>query len=338
MADRAPLPGGVRTMTVAEDEAEIRLDRWFRRHFPNLGHGRLEKLLRTGQVRVDGKRVKASRRLAVGEIVRIPPLGEGAAATKASPPPPSVSEDDARALRQRVLYRDDAMIALDKPSGLAVQGGSRTTRHLDAMLDALRFGARERPRLVHRLDKDTSGVLVLARTAVSARDLTRAFRARDARKLYWVLVVGRPARDEGRIDVWLAKRGGRGNERMASAEPGSPGAQRAVTLYRVVDRAADRAVWLAVMPLTGRTHQIRAHLAAIGTPVLGDGKYGGQDAFVGGLSKMLHLHARRLILPRPNGPALDVSAPLPSHMKATWEAFGFDPELDQRPFAEDEIA
>ena len=338
MADSRPSADGVRTMTVAEDEAELRLDRWFRRHFPDLAHSRLEKLLRTGQVRVDGKRAKANRRLAVGQTVRIPPLGESATKVSVPPPPPPVSDDDARDLRRRVLYRDDAVIALDKPPGLAVQGGSRTTRHLDAMLDALRFGARERPRLVHRLDKDTSGVLILARTAVSARELTRAFRARDARKLYWVLVVGRPARDQGRIDAWLAKRGGRGSERMAIAEPGSSGAQKAVTLYRVVDRAAERVAWLAAMPLTGRTHQIRAHLAAIGTPVLGDGKYGGKDAFVGGLSKLLHLHARRLILPRPNGPALDVSAPLPPHMKATWGAFGFDPDLDQRPFSEDEIA
>ena len=336
MADEAPETKGVRTMTVAEDEAELRLDRWFRRHFPDLAHGRLEKLLRTGQVRVDGKRAKSSRRLAVGEIIRVPPLGDlGRKSTAVSPPP--VSEDDAFALRRRVLYRDDAVIALDKPAGLAVQGGSKTVRHLDAMLEALRFGAPERPRLVHRLDKDTSGVLILARSAVAARDLTRAFRARDAQKLYWAITVGRPPRDAGRIDTWLAKQGGQGGERVVPVEAGSSNARKAMTLFRIVDRAADRAAWVALMPLTGRTHQLRAHLAGLGTPILGDGKYGGKDAFIGGLPRTLHLHARRIVLPRPKGASIDVTAPLPSHLRSTWAAFGFDPDLDLAPFAKDEI-
>ena len=338
MADEAPATGGVRTMAVAEDEAELRLDRWFRRHFPELGHGRLEKLLRTGQVRVNGKRAKSSRRLAAGEAIRIPPLGGSGPRPTVEPPAPLISEEDALALRRRVLYRDEAVIALDKPAGLAVQGGSKTVWHLDAMLDALRFGARERPRLVHRLDKDTSGVLILARSAVAARELARAFRARDAQKLYWAITVGRPPRDAGRIDAWLAKRGSPGGERVVPVEAGRPGAQKAVTLYRVVDRVSDRAAWLALMPLTGRTHQLRAHLAELGTPILGDGKYGGKEAFIGGLPKMLHLHARRLILPRSNGPALDVSAPLPNHLRTTWAACGFDPDLDFAPFTADEIA
>jgi 23S rRNA pseudouridine955/2504/2580 synthase len=333
---------GVTTVTVAPDEAELRLDRWFKRHFPGLGHGRLEKLLRTGQVRVDGKRAKAGQRLAAGQVVRVPPLDDGARERPAGPaakPPPPIAEADARALRDAVLYRDDEVLAINKPAGLAVQGGTGTTRHLDAMLDALRFEARERPRLVHRLDKDTSGVLLLARSAAAAKWLTAAFRDKAAEKLYWALTVGVPRPRQGRIDLALAKLPGRAGERMTAVDPEDDdedeAGKRAITDYATIDHAGREIAWVAFRPLTGRTHQIRVHAAALGTPILGDGKYGGKGAFLEGrgLSRKLHLHARRVVLPRPGGGRLDVTAPLTGHMLASWRFFGFDPNSREDPFA-----
>jgi 23S rRNA pseudouridine955/2504/2580 synthase len=326
----------VAALTVTATEAELRLDRWFRRHFPALPHGRLEKLLRTGQIRVDGKRVKASLRLAPGQVVRVPPLDappSGAAPAAAKPRP----EDErlAAELRRRVLYRDRDALIIDKPAGLAVQGGTGTDRHLDALLDALTFDAAERPRLVHRLDKDTSGVLVLARSAASASWLADAFRRKEARKLYWAAVVGLPQPAEGRIDLALAKQGGGQGERVRPDEEG----QRAVTYYSIVEHAGRRLAWLALLPVTGRTHQLRVHCAAIGAPILGDGKYGGRDAFLAGveLPKRLHLHARSIRLPRPGGGAIAATAPLPPHMLATWRFFGFEPEPASEPLAEVEV-
>ena len=319
----------IETREVAGDEADIRLDRWFKRHFPGLGHGRLEKLLRTGQVRVDGGRVKAGERLRPGQRIRIPPLGDSKPAGR--PPRPTVSDADSEALRSRVLYRDDDVIAIDKPAGLAVQGGSKTRRHLDAMLDVLADEGDERPRLVHRLDRDTSGVLILARTVSAAAWLGSLFRGREMTKLYWALVVGEPERDEGRIDLALAKRSGPHGERVV----GDPDGRAAVTDFKVIDRVGRQAAWLALRPLTGRTHQLRAHCAAIGTPIMGDGKYGGADAFLaGGFSKALHLHAQSLTLPKRSGGVLKLTAPLPAHMAETWRLFGFDPAYDDDPFAE----
>lgn len=313
----------VRTLSVAEDEAELRLDRWFRRHFPGLAHGRLEKLLRTGQIRVDGRRAKAGLRLAPGQAIRIPPAVEAAPAPPGTDPP-AVSRQDRATLEAAVLYRDDWVIALDKPPGLAVQGGTGQSRHLDAMLEALRFDAAEPPRLVHRLDKDTSGVLLLGRSREAAKRLAEAFRSREARKLYWAAVAGVPEPPEGRIDLALAKGGGAGREKMR--EDAAEG-RRAVTRYKVIDALGETAAWLALMPLTGRTHQLRAHCAALGTPILGDGKYGGRKAFAAGgaLSKRLHLHARAISLPHPVGQGLlEVTAPLPPHMAETWAFLGFD--------------
>jgi len=313
----------VRTLSVAEDEAELRLDRWFRRHFPGLAHGRLEKLLRTGQIRVDGRRAKAGLRLAPGQAIRIPPAVEAAPAPPGTDPP-AVSRQDRATLEAAVLYRDDWVIALDKPPGLAVQGGTGQSRHLDAMLEALRFDAAEPPRLVHRLDKDTSGVLLLGRSREAAKRLAEAFRSREARKLYWAAVAGVPEPPEGRIDLALAKGGGAGREKMR--EDAAEG-RRAVTRYKVIDALGETAAWLALMPLTGRTHQLRAHCAALGTPILGDGKYGGRKAFAAGgaLSKQLHLHARAISLPHPVGQGLlEVTAPLPPHMAETWAFLGFD--------------
>ncbi len=315
----------VETRNVTTDEAGVRLDRWFKRHFPQVGHGHLERLLRTGQIRVDGKRAKASDRLEGGQAIRIPPLGE-ASETPAKRPPAAIPDKDAAALRAAVLHRDDDVIAINKPAGLAVQGGAGTSRHLDGMLDALRFGSDERPRLVHRLDKDTSGVLLLARNAFAAAKLAEAFRGRDARKIYWAVTVGAPKPERGKIDLPLAKEAGPKGERVAhDAEAGL----RAVTYYSVLETLGKEAAFVALWPRTGRTHQLRVHMAATGTPILGDGKYGGQGAFLSGLDveKRLHLHARRLILPHPRGrKPIDVTAPAPDHLVATCRTLGFTPD------------
>ena len=313
----------VRTEEVSQGDAGLRLDRWFKRHFPDIPHSHLQKWLRTGQVRVDGKRAKAGFRLEPGQSVRVPPLGD---------PPPrkktkrvvaeQVSDSDAEALLSTVLHRDDHVIVIDKPPGLAVQGGTGTRHHLDAMLDVLRFGSDERPRLVHRLDKDTSGVLVLARTGAVAAKLTAAFRSKTARKLYWAVVVGVPRPHQGRISLALSKLAGRGGERMTvDAEHG----KAAETLYRVIERAGKKAAWLALEPLSGRTHQLRVHCMELGTPVLGDGKYGGAGAFLdgAGIARKLHLHARVIRIPHPAGGMLEVTAALPAHMRETWSFLGF---------------
>jgi len=317
------------TRTVETGEAELRLDRWFRRHYPQLTHGRLQKLLRTGQVRVDGKRAAANLRLKAGQSIRVPPIGDAPPPKAAARPVP---EREARRLRQAVLYRDDDVIAIDKPAGLAVQGGTSTPHHLDAMLDALKFGHHERPRLVHRLDRDTSGVLLLGRTPAAAAKLAEAFRAKETRKVYWAIVAGRPKIERGRIDAALAKRLGAHGERVMRAEEDDEDARRAVTLYATLDAAGDRAAWLALWPVTGRTHQLRAHCALIGHPILGDGKYGGEAAFLPGLARRLHLHARSIAVPRPRGGILNVAAPLPEELRATWKFLGFDWRRDDDPF------
>ena len=308
------------TITVGPEDGTLRLDRWFRRHYPQLAHGRLEKLLRTGQVRVDGKRARAGDRIDPGQAIRVPPIGEALAAGDKETRPRPRAQDEA-ALRDAVIYRDDWAIVIDKPPGLAVQGGTNTGHHVDLLLDGLRFDRDERPRLVHRLDKDTSGVLLIARTAAAATHFTRAFRDKTTRKIYWAAVVGLPETAQGRIELALAKSPGRGGERVRPDEAG----RDAVTYYRVLDHAGERASWLALLPVTGRTHQLRAHCAAIGTPILGDGKYGGAGAHLGGgaAAHRLHLHARSLAIPHPTGGTLRVSAPLPAHMKRLWDFLGF---------------
>jgi 23S rRNA pseudouridine955/2504/2580 synthase len=312
---------GVETRTVGADEGEVRLDRWFRRHFPEFGHGRLQRLLRTGQVRVDGHRAQANARLSPGQTVRIPPLP----AAERSPAsehraPERVDPAAAEWLRSRIRFEDHALLVLDKPAGVAVQGGTGTRRHIDGMLQAL--GAGERPRLVHRLDRDTSGLLVVAKTAAAAASLTAAFRRHRVDKLYWALVAGRPAEAHGWIDRPLAKQAGRGGERMAATDAGLP----ARTAYRVVARAGRIASWLALKPLTGRTHQLRAHCALLGTPIIGDGKYGGALAHPTGAPKGLMLHARELRLPHPDGGILELSAPLSETLLAGFQWLGFDPD------------
>jgi 23S rRNA pseudouridine955/2504/2580 synthase len=322
------------TREVEAADADIRLDRWFRRHYPALGHGRLEKLLRTGQVRVDGARAKASMRLATGQKVRVPPLPDAATAPRPRATPPA-TDAEAEALRRLVLYRDDDVVAINKPAGLAVQGGTKVDRHLDAMLDALRFGSTERPRLVHRLDKETSGVLVLARTARAAAELAQAFRGKDVIKTYWALVAGVPRPRQGKIDLPIGKHAvaNDGRERVT---PEAPEGKRAVTLYAVVDSASSTASWLALRPLTGRTHQLRVHCAAVGTPILGDGKYGGAKAFLRGLpnAKVLQLHAFAIALPRRGRSDLALTAPLGKEARKAWDFLGFDPSAWRDPFAD----
>jgi 23S rRNA pseudouridine955/2504/2580 synthase len=322
---------GVETIPVAADDGEIRLDRWFKRHYPALGHGRLEKLLRTGQVRINGHRAKAGDRVAPGQLIRVPPLGD-LSAPPPRPGPPALRSRDIAMLQNAVLHIDDDLIVIDKPPGLAVQGGTNTERHLDAMLDALRYG-QERPRLVHRLDRDTSGVLVLARSAAVAAKLGKAFRDKTTHKIYWAAVAGLPKPRRGRIDQPLAKLPGPAGERVA---PDEEDGKRAVTWYRTIAHAGAKLAWLALQPITGRTHQLRAHCVTLGTPILGDGKYGGAAAHPAGVpnARELHLHARALALPHPRGGRLVVTAPLPTHMQETWAFFGFDEGDEPDPFAE----
>ncbi|MEM9724489.1 MAG: RluA family pseudouridine synthase [Pseudomonadota bacterium] len=333
---------GVQRLTVSQEEADLRLDRWFRRRIPGLGHGRLEKLLRKGEIRLDGARAKASDRVSAGQVVRIPPLPDADLDAKAPSRPKAAAPTPAEAaeLETRILHMDEAVIAFNKPPGLPVQGGSGHQRHLDGMLDALRFGARERPRLTHRLDKDTSGVMLLARSRAAAAALTRAFRARETRKIYWAALSGAPKPRRGVVRLALVKAPGHGpggaGEKMqcvpAEAASRVEGAKGAVTEYVVLEALGDRASWAALRPITGRTHQLRAHMAAIGCPIVGDGKYAASDPvdvarspYLGGeISKKLHLHSRRLVVPHPNGDTmLSVEAPLPPHMERSWRALGW---------------
>ena len=326
---------GVQTLTVSADEADQRLDRWFRRRFPHVSQGQIEKLCRKGQIRLDGGRVKASARIEAGQAVRVPPLPDAAAPAR---PRETVSEADAEMIRAAVIWRDDHLIALNKPPGLPTQGGSGQRRHVDGLAEALRFGADEKPRLVHRLDKDTSGVLLLARTRQAAGALTEAFRARETRKIYWAAVAGVPDPRMGTIRYGLVKAGGHGaggeGEKMRCLHPdavdGTPGAKRAVTDYAVLSALGTRLTWVALVPVTGRTHQLRAHMAELGHPIVGDGKYGGSGqenlgdgwgaGLGGGVSRKLHLHARSIALTHPfSGARLELTAPLPEHMARTWE-------------------
>jgi 23S rRNA pseudouridine955/2504/2580 synthase len=314
-------------VTVTEDEAEIRLDRWFRRHFPGLPQSVIQKLCRGGQVRVDGHRADAATRLAAGQAIRVPPLPLvlPAVAKAVADIDPELAKD----LQRLVLYRDEYLLVLNKPYGLPVQGGPGITRHLDAWLDALRFGSEHRPRLVHRLDRDTAGVLVLARTPGTAAKLAAAFRGRAVEKTYWAVTARRPIPPEGRIDLPLKRITRAGGRRTAPAERDDKDAARAITDYRTVDHAGQKLAWLELRPLTGRTHQLRVHCVAIGAPILGDVTYAQPDqnnafsATVAGLSEALHLHARALLLPHPAGGMLMVEAGLPPHMAETFRTLGF---------------
>ncbi len=322
----------VQTIEVTSSEDGMRLDRWFRARFPGVGHGALQKLLRTGQVRLDGGRAKANARVAAGQLIRVPPLDDQTAHRKQRRQS-TVSAADRDLIRSLVLHRDEHVIVLNKPAGLATQGGSKTDRHIDGMLDGLIFDGDERPRLVHRLDRDTSGALLLARTRKVAAALAKSFQSRETEKTYWALVAGVPRPEQGRIDLAIVKAGKEGDQRMKPARPRDADAQKAVTVFATVDHAGRRFSWLALSPLTGRTHQLRVHMEAIGHPVVGDGKYRGEPEPGGtdhegweGIDDMLHLHARALRLPHPGGKGeLEVRAPLPEHMQRTWQLLGFDP-------------
>ena len=308
--------------TVSDDEADIRLDRWFRRQYPHLTQGALQKLCRTGQIRVDGQRAEPATRLAAGQSVRVPPLPN---ATKPAPLAAIVDPRDAREMERMVVYRDDQVLALNKPPGLAVQGGPGILRHVDGMLDALRFGSEHRPRLVHRLDRDTSGLLLLARTPGVAGKLAASFRGRDVRKIYWAVVVGRPHPLEGVIDLPLARLGAGPGALTIAAGRDETDAVSARTEYVVRDSAARKLSWLELSPRTGRTHQLRVHCEALGTPILGDPKYGGAATRMEGFAEGLHLHARTLELPHPAGGTLSLAAELPAAMRETFKALGFTP-------------
>lgn len=322
---------------VATDEGGVRLDRWFKRHYPALTHGAVEKLLRTGQVRIDGKRAKASDRLAIGQAIRIPPQLQGQAVEGEAPRTPLVQEGDKKLLESLVIYEDQTVFVLNKPSGLATQGGSGIVKHMDGMLEALQGKKKQRPRLVHRLDRDTSGVILVARTIPAAAALSEALRRRDAKKIYWALTKGVPRPHRGIIKLALAKEGGFGahgkDERMAPAEEGHKDAKSATTYYAVMGTAADQYAWVALKPVTGRTHQLRAHLAAIGTPIIGDFKYGGVAAQgMGELEDRLHLHAHSIDIAHPEGGRIKATAEMPPHMKAAWRLFGFDAKRFEDPF------
>ena len=313
---------GVETRQVGDDEDGMRLDRWFKTHYPDLPHSRIEKLLRTGQVRVDGGRAKASLRLAAGQTVRVPPLPD----TAPVPVKQGLSKSERDLLASITLYEDDDLMVLDKPAGLAVQGGTKTAHHLDRLLEGLGDGPDTRPRLVHRLDRDTSGVLVVAKRRAVAAKLGRAFQTRSVRKIYWALVKGVPKPPQGKIEAALVKASGPEGDRVRKARPGEQDrAQSAVTHYAVVDRAGQTASFVSLKPVTGRQHQLRAHMAILGHPILGDQKYQGDQDLPAGIENRLHLHARRISFPHPSGEGVvDVTAPLPPHMARALAAFGFE--------------
>jgi 23S rRNA pseudouridine955/2504/2580 synthase len=319
----------VRTLTVDVGEDGVRLDRWFRRRWPHLNQGQIQKLARSGQIRVDGARAKADTRLAAGAQVRVPPLPEAAP----DAPRDALSSQDRAFVRSLVLYEDDEVLALNKPAGLAVQGGTKTHRHIDRLLGAWGDGLK-RPRLVHRLDRDTSGVLVLGKSPAAAAKLAGAFARRRTGKTYWALVAGIPKPAEGVIEIPLAKQGFGDREMVAPVDPKDPRAEPAETEFVTISRAAQTAAWLALRPVTGRTHQLRAHLLAVGHPILGDPKYhdAASQALSGALK--LQLHARRIVLPHPAGGDLVLEAPISPEMQAGFDRFGFEPhEAPDDPFA-----
>jgi 23S rRNA pseudouridine955/2504/2580 synthase len=321
---------GVETLQVARDEAGLRLDRWFRVHFPDVTYGYLQKLLRSGQVRVDSKRVQANARLEAGQQVRVPEVVRKPAPAKPSLQAPlGVSKGDRDIIERAILFEDEHVLVLNKPFGLAVQGGTGTKRHIDGILAGMvdRFG--DRPRLVHRLDRDTTGVLLVAKHRDAAAKLGRIFQTRSAAKTYWALVKGVPKPPQGKVEAALVKAAGPdGEDRVRKAQPGEQDkAMHATTHYSVIDRVAHKASWLSLKPVTGRQHQLRAHMALIGNPIVGDNKYDGDKVLAdSGIEAKLHLHARRLVIPHPvaGHAKIDVTAPLPEHMRKSWELLGLD--------------
>ncbi len=320
----------VRTFQVKLDDDDIRLDRWFKRHLPDTSFNTVSRWARTGQLRVDGKRADPGDRVRVGQAIRVPPA-DPVVAAKAKPARvrPQLPDDVIEFAQSLVIHKDPHALVINKPPGLATQGGTKTTEHVDGLLDALLFEAEGRPKLVHRLDKDTSGALLLARSAKAAAHFSKAFSSRTARKVYWALVMGVPSIEDGYIDLPLAKQPGSGGEKMhVDPKEGLP----ARTRYRMIERAGNTAAWLELQPMTGRTHQLRVHLEAIGHPIVGDGKYGGREAFLtGGVSRKMHLHARRIRIDHPIKSHVDVMADLPEHFAASLAHLGFDQALGDLP-------
>jgi 23S rRNA pseudouridine955/2504/2580 synthase len=315
---------GVQTVPVAPDESDMRVDRFLEARCPGLSFSHIQRVIRKGEVRVDGKRTQPNNRLAAGQMVRIPPLRLETPAPRAAG---GEADDKTRAfLKSITLYEDADVLVLNKPMGLAVQGGSGTTRHLDGMLEVLRDAHGQRPRLVHRLDKDTAGCLLVAKTRFAAAALAKTFRSRSARKIYWALVAGVPKPRQGRISTFLAKDAREDESVMRIARHGEKGASHAVTYYAVVETAGPALAWISLKPVTGRTHQLRAHMAHIGHPIVGDAKYFARENWElpGGMQDRLHLLARRIAVPHPRGGVIDVTAPLPPHMLQSWNLLGLD--------------
>lgn len=312
----------VRQFTVGADDDGIRVDRWCKRHLPDTSFTTVAKWARTGQLRLDGARVGPGDRVVSGQVLRVPPAEPVRVDVRPKRERPPISEDEAAFARDMVIHKDQAALVLNKPPGLATQGGTKTTSHVDGLLDALQFESEGRPKLVHRLDKDTSGALLVARSARTAAFFAKAFSSRSAKKVYWALVVGVPSIDDGTVDLPIAKQPGTGGEKMhVDEESGQPSRSR----YRVIERAGNRACWVELQPFTGRTHQLRVHMAAIGHPIVGDGKYGGPAAFLtGGISRKMHLHARRIRVDHPDGGVIDVTAELPTHFAESLTNLGFE--------------
>ena len=322
-AERLQAAGKVQTVSVTGDESGMRVDRFFEARFPGLSFSHIQRIIRKGEVRVNGKRTQPKARLESGQAVRIPPLKAEAPAPRDDAP---AAQKDRAFLKSIILFEDADVMVLNKPMGLAVQGGSGTTRHIDGMLGALRGPDGQRPRLVHRLDKDTAGCLLVAKTRFAAAALAKTFRSRSARKVYWALVVGVPKPAQGRISTYLAKQEVEEDSFMRIAKHGEKDAVHAVTYYAVVETAAQQLAWLSLKPVTGRTHQLRAHMAHIHHPIVGDPKYFNKENWQlpGGIQNRLHLLARRIAVPHPRGGIIDVSAPLPPHMEQSWNLLGFD--------------
>ncbi|MBX3483018.1 RluA family pseudouridine synthase [Phenylobacterium sp.] len=318
----------VRTLYVDKGEEGVRLDRWFKRRWPHLNHIQIQKLARSGQIRVDGARARPDTRLSAGSQVRVPPLPD-------APRPEEkgrLAPRDIAYAKSLVIYEDEEVLALNKPSGLAVQGGTKTSKHVDRLLSAWGEGL-ERPRLVHRLDRDTSGVLVLGKTPGAAAKLAGAFARRRAEKIYWAIVAGFPKPGDGVLDLPLAKKGVGDREMMVPADPKDERAEQAETEFVTLARAGPRAAWMALWPHTGRTHQLRAHMLAMGHPILGDPKYNSEASAELSEGLRLQLHARRLVLPHPSRGTLMLEAPISPELAAGFERFGFDEhEADPEPF------
>jgi 23S rRNA pseudouridine955/2504/2580 synthase len=314
----------VQNATVSADENGMRVDRFFEARFPGLSFSHIQRVIRKGEVRVNGKRTQPKNRLEAGQIVRIPPLRLDT--PKARVMGNEADQKTADFLKSITLFEDADVLVLNKPMGLAVQGGSGTTRHLDGMLDVLRDAHGQRPRLVHRLDKDTAGCLLVAKTRFAASALAKTFRSRSARKVYWALVAGVPKVPQGRISTYLAKEEREDESIMRIARHGDEGASHAVTYYAIVETSGQLLSWISLKPVTGRTHQLRAHMDHIGHPIVGDPKYFAIENWQlpGGMQDKLHLLARRIAVPHPRGGTIDITAPLPQHMLQSWNLLGLD--------------